>query len=358
MVVVLLVAACSSPHPVKGTATPGPSSSTTPPPTATPAGTQPPTPSPTGAPAAVGPVGTAVPRGFDPTSATFVSPLTGWVLGQAPCSAGRCDAVVRTRDGGRTWRAVPAPSTSPDRLVGIRFADVRNGYVYGEGLWVTHDGGATWTQVKAFAQVGPLESAKGRVWFVSQGKGLFSGSTTGAPYALETTDTDGSLVVHGTTVLTATRPGKGSARLSVGTHGGGFVQRATPCTAEGRPVVGARTTTDLLLVCSGGAGAGREEKTAYTTEDGGLHWKRVGDPPPVPGTRIFLTPRSAFIVDNRGVEVSRDGGRTWDRSLVADGLGEGGLESAALGYAIGDFGQGNVTMLTHDDGRSWARAAF
>ncbi|MCW2599024.1 MAG: glycosyl hydrolase, repeat-containing protein [Frankiales bacterium] len=363
LTVLLLLTACSSsPSATAVSSTPSTTATTTA--TTTPAATAPrvaasatPTPPPTAA--RVEPVGTAVPAGFTPTSATFISAGTGWVLGQAPCKQGTCDALVRTHDGGRTWRAVPAPATTPDHLVGLRFADPRNGFVYGDGLWVTHDGAGSWVKVAGLPQAGPLEAAQGRVWFQAKGKGLRSGPVTGNTYPVARTDTDGtSVVVHGSTVLaTTTAGGHGRPQLLVG-QSSHFVLRPTPCVAGEQPIVGARTATDLLLVCDGGAGAGQQQKQAYTSADGGMHWTQVADPPPVPGTSISLPPHAAFIMDSRAVEVSRDGGRTWARSLSADGIGEGGFESATLGYAIGDFGSGTVMDLTHDTGRTWTTVRF
>jgi photosystem II stability/assembly factor-like uncharacterized protein len=306
----------------------------------------------------VGPVGTAVPPKFEPRSATFISAHTGWVLGQAPCKTGTCDAVVRTRDGGRTWRAVPAPATTPDHLVGIRFADTRNGFVYGDRLWVTHDGGGTWKPVLGLTQVGPLEAAQGRVWFVTR-SGLLSGPVTGDSFGRESVPTTrAGLVVHGRVAFTTADAGHGRTNLVVAMHGGVVRTRSTPCTNSSQPIVGVLTVDALMLVCAEGAGAGQEQKSAYTSADGGTHWTPITAPVPIPGTAIFLTPRAAFIIDSRSVEVTRDGGRSWAQSLSADGIGEGGFESSELGYAIGDFGSGTAMRLTRDTGRTWTSARF
>ena len=309
--------------------------------------------------AALEPPGTAVPAKFEPRSATFVSARTGWVLGQAPCKAGTCDAIVRTHDGGASWRAIPAPATTPDHLVGIRFADLRNGFVYGDFLWVTHDAGATWRQVPSLAQVGRLEASHGNVWFFAKGADLRTGSVSSDTFRPVATGSDGtSLVLHGTTVFTTAYAGHGRTNLLVGSAAGRFTVERTPCAVDDQPTVGARTTSDLLMVCAGGSGAGQEQKSAYLSNTGGKTWTKVGDPPPVPGTSLFLNLKSVFLFDNRAVEVSRDGGRSWQRSLDGDGIGEGGFESAELGYAIGDFGSGTAMDLTRDDGRTWSKVAF
>lgn len=55
--------------------------------------------------------------------------------------------LVRTDDGGRTWRVVGSPIPTDD--LGYApgnavFTSLSDGYLYGGGLRVTHDGGATW----------------------------------------------------------------------------------------------------------------------------------------------------------------------------------------------------------------------
>ena len=67
-------------------------------------------PAPTTVPTSVpGPVGAPVPALFAPSSVTFVSLHTGWVLGTAPCGLTNCMELLRTRDGGQTWVALPRP---------------------------------------------------------------------------------------------------------------------------------------------------------------------------------------------------------------------------------------------------------
>src|SRR5439155_13711178 len=74
-----------------------------------PVSTSAPAPAPTSAPAFQGPPGGPVPPGFLAASVTFVSPSNGWVLGSAPCASPPCTSIVRTTDGGHTWKGIPAP---------------------------------------------------------------------------------------------------------------------------------------------------------------------------------------------------------------------------------------------------------
>ena len=99
------------------------------------------------------PSGGPVPAGFRAASVTFVSTLEAFVLGTAPCKRAPCTSIVRTRDRGVSWRGLPAPvvplgepgiSSGPG-VWGIRFATPEHGFVFGNGLWVTTDGGEHWS---------------------------------------------------------------------------------------------------------------------------------------------------------------------------------------------------------------------
>ncbi|MCW2674863.1 MAG: hypothetical protein JWP14_3452 [Frankiales bacterium] len=356
----VLVAACSH-GTTKATSTP------TSPPDASPSATAsaPPSATPTASPtrtaaAVVGPVGVKVPSGFRPQSATFVSSRTGWVLGASPCPSGTgsCDVIARTRDGGATWRAIPAPKTTPDHLAQIRFADQANGFVTGDNLWATHDGGATWKVVPGVADVGELAAAAGRVW-ITTGARLRSAPVGGGAFVAEGGPAQTStFVLHGSQVVAGSGD---NGSLYVGGHGVAFTVRKTPCTGGLGAVPGVAANGRWLLVCSGGAGLGHEEKHAYRSTDSGSTWKAAGDPPQLTGSDLYLTSSADFVVDHQEVAVSRDGDRTWTIALNTDGgLSEGGFESASLGYGIGGFGGStDQTMkLSDDTGRTWKTVAF
>jgi photosystem II stability/assembly factor-like uncharacterized protein len=94
----------------------------------------------------------AVPSGFVPLSFTAISENDYWVLGSAPCVAGRCTAIVRTTDGGGTFTRIAAPELEnvgpPGSQATVRFADHDDGYAFvagaGGALYATHDGGTSW----------------------------------------------------------------------------------------------------------------------------------------------------------------------------------------------------------------------
>jgi len=116
----------------------------------------------------------AVPPGFDPSGVWFINPDEGWVIGEAPCGDAKCTVVARTRDGGRRWETTGAPATagasqqarSTDYVRAIRFADEHHGWAFYPELWATHDGGASWRQVRLGNPILSLETTAGRVYAV------------------------------------------------------------------------------------------------------------------------------------------------------------------------------------------------
>ena len=117
-------------------------------------------------PAAAGPA--AVPFGFQPASASFPSPASGFVLGGVGCQPQRaCTArLVATTDGGARWRFLTAPDvrlfdnagnplTQASRVGSVVFASRRDGWLYGPGLWSTRDGGAHWRRISLGGAIVP-----------------------------------------------------------------------------------------------------------------------------------------------------------------------------------------------------------
>ncbi len=151
---------------------------------------------------------TPLPVVFSSGSVTFVSLSTGWALGTVPCAGpGRCLALRRTVDGGRTWKARPLPEAllravnrtqsgypvldSGATGYTVRFADPADGWLLGPAggarttLWATHDGGAGWHVVKSLPglDAGALfdvEAARGTVYALGLSTG---GYGTGAAVA-------------------------------------------------------------------------------------------------------------------------------------------------------------------------------
>lgn len=101
--------------------------------------------------------------------------------------------VVRTTDGGNTWRGSAVPGGGGCHLEYIQFLDANTGYCSGPcGMFKSTDGGATWFSIKP---TGSPNIWGG--WFKSATEGWFTGGGCGSCSFLRTTD-------GGTTFTTVT----------------------------------------------------------------------------------------------------------------------------------------------------------
>lgn len=353
----------------------------------------------TSAPPGTGPV----PANFAPTSVTFVSLSTGFVLGQAgtpgQCANANpdiCTSVAETADAGRTWRGVPAPPTgAPDGGTGvsqIRFIDPSTGWAFGPELWATHDGGHTWTRVNTHGmRVTGLETAG------SEAYAVFARCTgTGPAFAAACTHVSlySSPVNNSDWTPMISAPGLGNGYVSAkvvlgqgpaGTPQGYFYEpdgmvaagpalpgstwqnagrQPAPCgplgaQQDGQPAGGQLAATGqggLALACPGTTGSHQE--TIYTSADGGQTWQQQATLT-VRGTATSLAEGSGgelTLATTRGIYTSSDAGQSWQHTArgVAGGFSYVGLTSPTQGVAVpAQPGSYHGVWMTTDGGQTW-----
>ena len=346
------------------------------------------------------------PRLIGPIAASFVSSSEGYLLGitLSDCAAGASSKIAarKTADGGLRWTALPAPpvpwgGVAPDGsgripadgVTSVLFADARDGWAYGPGLWATHDGGATWhrvgTQGRAVQSmavtggqvIASLESCDPvdascdgpQTWVVETSPagrdawrpvpGTAGGTEVtaqaSAGYAVAAATVTGLAGTGRPTEATLlTGPADGSAR---------WVSRPVPC-QQGAIALTAVTATRLLLAC---AQLGMHPATTYlySSSDAGKHWQRFAVLGLFDGAAtIEQAPDGTVLVAGiyDGIELTRDRGRTWARPAAVDGsdsIQGGGPVAANLvtgedGYVIGWLGP---LWITRDAGRTWTQVA-
>ena len=135
-----------------------------------------------------------LPAGYVPSSVTWDSTSTGWVLGPAgtpgQCANADptiCTSIARTDDGGQTWHGLPAPSTKG--VTGLRFLNATYGWAFGPQLWATDDGGDHWHQVATGGlSVPQLATVNGRAYALFANCRTIDGNPDAActSYTLET----------------------------------------------------------------------------------------------------------------------------------------------------------------------------
>lgn len=331
--------------------------------------------------------------GIEPSSVTFVSGNVGAVIGEATSgSASGCEAVAATSDYGQTWSKVdPPPAGPPNGNSGvsqIRFLEPRNGWAYGPGLYVTHDGGKTWAKASGVqGRVIDLATVSGSAYAVAA-----SCTGTGSDYAAGCTsfalytspfDSDHFQLVPGASGKGQEEPGglqltnKGNGYLLAGNvlfsgaPDGISPWQATTISsgpvpaclaANGRSVASGESgllaplgAADLYLLCQPAGGG-----SLYTSTDAGATWQMDGHVKAQgTGTSLAVAPDIGTLVlaTSAGIYYSTDT-RAWHRAGLAGqaplgGFAFVGMTTQSRGVAVPAAPLSAVIYVTTDGGKHW-----
>lgn len=337
------------------------------------------------------PPGGPVPAGFKAASVTFVSATEAFVLGTAPCTHAPCTSIVQTLDRGVSWRGLPAPvvplgepynGTGPAAW-GIRFATPEHGFVFGNGLWVTTDGGDQWSAVPypggaivsleitdhqvlaVTARTGPNGLTGWALWRRALGGGPWTRITALASDPGDIATQAGvAAIVDGSAVLVTTNGG-----LTITRH-------VTPCPAAGSPFpvatsVAVEAPHGLALLCTGQGYTGHTDKSVYVSGNLGATWKLAGHPAsPGDGGMIAASAPGHLTIATASAAswlyYSADNGRTWRTEVTSLDGGQGwndlGFTTTRDGVVIhGDPVYGDMLgqlLLTGDGGLTWHAVTF
>jgi photosystem II stability/assembly factor-like uncharacterized protein len=302
----------------------------------------------------------SLPADFMPTSVTWDSATTGWVIGPAGtpghCANANpdiCTSIARTDDGGQTWHGLPAPSTTD--VTGLAFLNASYGWAFGPELWATDDGGQHWHQVNTGGMSVPqLETMSGRVY------ALFADCAN--------IDGNPDAECRGYTLMTATAGSDSWAPVS------GVPGNLTGGAAESSAATGQADAATLELAsatASSPAGTGylmAPSGTLYVGRLDGTAWTAAGKLPCVLGPGIGgggqpenlqLTPagmsssgavRLAAVCTvsqpwKTSVYLSNDGGTSWTQET-----GVASLPSSAQPVSLTSLPDGTLVLATFPRG--------
>jgi hypothetical protein len=324
----------------------------------------------------------SAPARFEPASASFVSGGTGFVLGARGCADLPCPArLVRTANGGGAWTAVHAPAVplvaadtaSPWFAVHtVRFADSRDGWLFGPGLWATHDGGGQWQRIflpgtvtavaasngVAFASVSPYGGGHSRLYESR----VAANRWTLVPGVVPA----GALTLYGDAGWAGAAPS-----LWATTDLRHWHKLSFSCSPYTFSNLTAGTQTRVMVLCMGNAAAGSAGKMIYASANGGRTFFKAG-PAPFQGSSGAIAippgrPQIVTLAARGGASVldrSVNGGRTWTGAQYNDG-GIGWSDMAyvtpTIGWIIhGDAGDlpYNGLMRTVNAGATWYNIAI
>ncbi|MFJ3286223.1 WD40/YVTN/BNR-like repeat-containing protein [Streptomyces sp. NPDC086669] len=270
-----------------------------------------------------------------------VSRSTAWLAGTA-------GTVLRTTDGGRSWRDVSPPGAGELQFRDVEAFDARRAVALaiGEGeasrVYRTDDGGTTWTETfrntdaRAFYDcmaffdhrhgLAMSDPVDGRFRILSTKDGGRSWTVlpdTGMPPAL---DGEAGFAASGQCLVTA---GAGDVWLATGGAAHARVLHSTDrgltWTAADAPVPAGDPARGVFALAfrdrAHGLAVGGDYRpdqpspqAAGRTGDGGRHWRLAGTPPPAYRSGVAWLPHSrsaALAVGPTGTDLTTDGGRTW-----------------------------------------------
>ena len=359
----------------------------------------------------------SVPSNFQPSSVTFVSGQTGWVIGQAG-TPGKCDnkdtyictSIARTNDAGANWQGGPAPDTfgpnGAKGVSGVRFLNTTYGWAFGPELWSSQDDGNTWDQVNTDgARVTDLETSDGRAYALFATCSTPSGisSPTFAEdctsYTLMTT-TAGSndWVAVGAATSGLTYGGKPASAVLALTGSNGYLEApdgtlysgpiggtwsnvgTLPCKpgyspqADGLPgngLLALVNSTQLAIACNGISAT--SPLNVWTSDNGGQLWSQL------PGaswsdvtgdfgfaTSLAAAPNGTLVLSTTtGIYVRPAGGDGRWKASSATGTGAPsggfsyvGMTTSTQGVALPASTSLGEIWMTFDGGATWSPSAI
>jgi photosystem II stability/assembly factor-like uncharacterized protein len=346
---------------------------------------------------------------------TFPNPHHGWMTGPI-FTGGACEkygypcplALLVSDDGGRNWRPAKPPvatdawvdSKGRQHGVGsVLFANDRDGWIYGRGIWSTRDAGRTWHHDTLKPFVDQMELARGRVWAletqcspdVACRVTIRSEKIGGRGWRPASPPLPGKLgIVRTQLVVSASRlflllsgepagangrPGPKAGLYETSTHGRSWRRSSTPY-PSGSPMNGwdeslaVRGGRFLWLLCGGEPGAGQQPKSLYASTDRGRSWRELASTNRKNPTLsedgytdglVMSSAAHMWMAFFRGtLWTSGDAGQIWRASLPYPQPGTAGAGVAPPHFADRlhgwTIGESSMTLFrTVDGGKHWTR---
>ena len=305
-------------------------------------------------------------------SASWVSANQGFAL----LRSGQVDA---TTDGGHHWHRVGTTGRSGDEAI-IRFIGPADGFEFARmngSLFITHDGGATWSATPTpFSTVADLAILRGMIYVVALHPGspvVFDIWSTPVAHLVWKQDPltlgvgagpvplEEIVLAKGTGwILGVNRTVIAGARLGAN---GRWAKWTPPCANYGGVAeLTASSSTDLVAVCN--PGPGTPPSLAMTTtikfsHNGGNSFPSSHTIPDAKfgvGGPLSPSPNTAVIVDAGDLRRTTDGGVTWHAVVSFPGTGsaggavDDGFTTATQGFVVLSAGR---MLMTYDAGATW-----
>lgn len=240
--------------------------------------------------------------GIQVADITFVDNSHGWALGSSSCtSQGSCNLAVRaTVDGGLSWKSVATPRIATEEQLAwhIRFDSLQDGWIFGPRLYMTHDGGGTWSDTGTQNQTLSLVANGSSVWAIESPPdclpgvcqlALYQSSDGGRSWSRAAVQPsmiglNAQLLRDGSNAWVvswgATANGTNSSLSATNDNGATWHNLIRPCAPQtSAEDAAAEAEGQLWIVCGGQPGAGNQFKQLIVSVDGGIHWNYPSNPP-------------------------------------------------------------------------------
>jgi photosystem II stability/assembly factor-like uncharacterized protein len=325
----------------------------------------------TAQPVAVRPAHARVPAGFAPEAFSGVSDRDFWLLGTAPCRAGRCTAIVRTGDAGRSFTRLSAPKLPVEGTVPVlELADTRNGFAFvpdgKSALYATHDGGSTWQRQSLGGVIG-IATGGGTAYVVTAHR-LETSPVSSATWTATTLPfvPDGgrvSLTIRRSKVWLLGTPAanrQSHDRLARSVDSGRtFTTGPGPCYAGLGGDLSPAAANVVWAVCPTGMLG-----SALRSTDGGIRFTRLTTPALVNSAQLAPASGSTAVLFGNGAGSrllrTTDGGARWTAARVPRrpiDVWWVGFTGSSVGYALvqtRDKAYSEDLWRTTDGGAHWS----
>jgi hypothetical protein len=341
------------------------------------------------------------PAGFTPVSVSAVGINDYWVLGYTATRTSDgydiSTTIEQTTDAGQhfTSDATPAvtvaqaPTSYPagtPTISDVRFGDTKNGWAFGNTLFSTTDGGASWAAVNgvaggvvdlvaanntAWAVVqtasstavsSPAPSDQYALWSTTYGKGAQAWAPVALPISLGSTtpsivDQDGTV-----TVMAAGPSGAGNkVHVLIGMAGKTFTDHTGPCEQDLGGTL-SNSKKAIWAECPGGT-----EAALYVSKDAGVTWtaSAVNNPAKIElerGAAIgAIDDTTAVVFDAARQTLTKISGATvapTGLTAISD-VTFLGFTTPTVGFAVTVGDDISMQLLrTVDGGATWSAVAF
>lgn len=293
----------------------------------------------------------SMPPGAKVTDLSWVGNEVGFALTQpSDCKVlpgQSCFLLARTSDGGATWHLVTKSEAEivPGTASHVRFANSKIGYIWGDHLYRSDDGGVTWVQqpesdyAQTYGEPTEYEASDGNVLRLTYGAGQFFLE------AAKVGTNDWTPVFGSNGGAGVPLPPKVEAGRLGGGQGASYFQELYR--------VGSRA---VILEHRNPAGGGTYEYSElFVSSDNGAHWRNFGEPCPQTGSREVDSTSLSMGDDGSIVVLCRP--RTTDPAPFVAISTDGGLSFKAAPPSLG-AGTRTITAASATTILAWSDALY